>query len=483
MSESNSLLPNKKSFNSLSVMTDQDTQYGTNLFANHHRSDDPNIPKTSDIKSPTGTPFAAFINLTNTILGAGVFSLPYGMASTGFILGVFLLLLAGGMSGFSLSLQVEAAQKTGISNFSLAAGAKLETQSLILTLLILASVAIKCFGVMTGYLIILGDTANEAMLDMGAYDTSSGASDRRLWIAILFTSICSWNVIKSSLEKSTKTAVMSLLLAFLVIILIVVSYFNHDLVTSSPGGASIGPTSFTSMLARLSLFVFAYTCHQNCYPIYSQMKDKSLSTMRWIFLSSILCCATLYCIVAVMGYDQFGLTIHSDLLLNYPDQTGSTAQRWCWGIARAMVAIHVAGVIHAQAIPLRQNICEFIYIISQRYNQYKKRQPFSFVTMDPYSRENISATMRIGMSIFLCGISLMISMFVTDLGIVFSLVGATGSVLISIILPALCYLAATKEETSVTTKVKLVRGYLVLGILLGITCFIAVCLKAAKIIQ
>ena len=116
------------------------------------------------------------------------------------------------MSAFSLMLQVETAQLTNICNFRLVAGSDPQTQSLPLTLLILAAVAIKYFGVMTGYFILLGDIMNEANLNLGLHEISSPASDRRLWILTLFIGICSWNVVHAKLEKSTKTSAVSLCL-------------------------------------------------------------------------------------------------------------------------------------------------------------------------------------------------------------------------------------------------------------------------------
>src|ERR1019366_7972430 len=141
------------------------------------------------------------------------------------------------------------------------------------------------------YLILLGDTMNEANLDMGVYSDTSPISDRRIWILLIFASICSWNVIRTKLEKSTATAAVSLILAFGVVVLIVISYINQDLLNPPPvtenRTSDIGPLSASAVMARLSYFVFAYTCHQNVFTVYSQLKDKRPEEMRFIGITCV----------------------------------------------------------------------------------------------------------------------------------------------------------------------------------------------------
>jgi amino acid permease len=405
------------------------------------------------------------------------------MAGMGFLLGNALIVATATMSAFSMSLQVEAVQLSGVTNFRLVAGKDPHTQRLWLTLLVLFSVALKCFGVMTAYLILLGDTMNEANLDMGMYSESSPISDRRIWILLIFAAICSWNVIRTRLEKSTYTAAASLLLAFGVVLLIVVSYIDQDLLNAPPPTenrtSQLGPLSASAVMARLSFFVFAYTCHQNVFTVYAQLKDNRPEEMRLISMTCVSVCGLLYALVGSIGYSLFGQTLQSDILLNYPLSTGaSNAWLPLWGVARLSVALHVAGVIHAQAIPLRQNVEEGIHILGWAYREYKRGNPFSFVDMPPYNIDTSSFRRRLVLTCIFCGASLAISMWVTNLGIVFSLVGSTGSILISVILPALCYLEATKDKT-VTLKIRFVKVYVVFGVLLGLVCFLAVLLKAS----
>ena len=55
-------------------------------------------------RRPRGTFFSSSINLLNTILGAGMLTMPSAISTVGSIPGVLLILLMGGFSGLGLYL-------------------------------------------------------------------------------------------------------------------------------------------------------------------------------------------------------------------------------------------------------------------------------------------------------------------------------------------------------------------------------------------
>ncbi|KAJ3207467.1 hypothetical protein HDU67_007442, partial [Dinochytrium kinnereticum] len=103
----------------------------------------------------TGTILSSSINLTNTILGAGVLAMPGALASVGLGLGTFLIVLSGLGSIFGLTLLSLCASKVGGRNASFFAVSRLTYPSAALWFDL--AIAVKCFGVSVSYLVIIRD--------------------------------------------------------------------------------------------------------------------------------------------------------------------------------------------------------------------------------------------------------------------------------------------------------------------------------------
>lgn len=120
--------------------------------------------------------------MANTILGAGMLGLPHAMAESGFILGVVLLCLAGTAAAFALHLLSVSAQTVDVwpSSFYVVATRAVPSAAFLIDL----AVAIKCFGVGTSYLIVIGDQVPEAIGSLIGHDHAGFLYDRRFWILV-----------------------------------------------------------------------------------------------------------------------------------------------------------------------------------------------------------------------------------------------------------------------------------------------------------
>jgi len=100
--------------------------------------------------------FSCIMNLSNTILGAGMLGLPHAFASSGYLLGSILLFVFALLSGFGLYLLANISvdhfsEKRNATFYNVAT--KAFSQG---ALVIDVAVAVKCFGVGTSYLIVVG---------------------------------------------------------------------------------------------------------------------------------------------------------------------------------------------------------------------------------------------------------------------------------------------------------------------------------------
>ena len=117
------------------------------------------------------------LNLANTILGAGMLGLPAAFANCGIAMGLLLLLTFAFFSSMGLYLLSAAADLAGRPASLYAVAEKAQPGS---GLLIDFAIAIKCFGVATSYLIVVGDSLPKAM----PIGVTGALVERRLWTAL-----------------------------------------------------------------------------------------------------------------------------------------------------------------------------------------------------------------------------------------------------------------------------------------------------------
>lgn len=121
------------------------------------------------------------INLLNTIVGAGVLTMPLAISRMGILLGVSMILWSGATAGLGLYLQAHCAQylERGSASFFALSQLTYPNAAVFFDL----AIAIKCFGVAISYLIIIGDL----MPDVIRGSTSAEAIapfllDRHFWV-------------------------------------------------------------------------------------------------------------------------------------------------------------------------------------------------------------------------------------------------------------------------------------------------------------
>jgi amino acid permease len=210
-----------------------------------------------------------------------------------------------------------------------------------------------------------------------------------------------------------------------------------------------------------------------------------------VIIGAIGVAFVLYIIICITGYNTFGDEVQSDILLNYPRNILTS-------IARVFVSLLVMCCYPLQQHPARRSIMSIIalYYPSQQdnmestdktdlngiedSNESQKRED---------SKENPSSTETVKLcgqyetgisekdfqnymvtTIFLV-LSLIIALSVKSLGLVLGFVGATGSTMVSYILPGFCYYYIFKEEIK-APKWKLYLSFAqgVLGLILIPVC-------------
>ena len=371
---------------------------------------------------------SCYINLTSTVVGAGILGLPHAVTSTGFLGGTLLLILCALSSSLALHFLSRCVKKCSSysqqpASFYSIAEAAVPGYSAFIDF----AVAIKCFGVATSYLIVVGDLMPAAVDQMQRINgTSAGPfADRTTWITIAFVVVTPLSFFRA-LDSLKFTSLLSfgfILMLVLVIVLFAVpsvssldpciSYEMSD--TTCPGSREWLVLN-TSSVRALSIFVFAYTCQQNLFTLVNELENPSQTRVDSVIGASIGTACIVFLIAGICGYWTYGDMVASDLLKSYPELSVTTFARIC---VSTIVMFHYP----LQANPARRSILTLLQSLDGG------QEP----TINLYNARYVITT-----TMFLL-ISFFIAITVEDLGVILALVGASGSTIVSYILPGLFY--------------------------------------------
>jgi amino acid permease len=369
---------------------------------------------------------SSFVNMTNTLVGAGVLGLPYAFASTGFVLGPIFLGLAMLFAWIGLHLIACVAAKTGFPSTLYSASRPVNKY---LPLVFDALVLLQLFGAACAYLIIIGDLMPEVFIQLGY---GGFWVQRYVWVLIGFSFAAPFSVPHEIDFLKFTSAVCVLFIAYVAATVLV--YALSDSPAGDPcdyqvladdtqpcHGHSVVVEGITGLgvLKVLSFFIFGYCCHVSAFPIVSEVKKATVENMDRVWLASLLMCSLIYFTVAVCGYHTYGSSARSDILLNYPAKGAMT-------VARLMICFVVTFSFPLQANPARRSVMTMLHAL-----------------LDDADEEPSVATIRLryGLvtAIFL-GVALLVGLTVDDLGEVIAVIGATGGTTIMFLVPGGLYL-------------------------------------------
>ncbi|KAI9311425.1 transmembrane amino acid transporter protein-domain-containing protein [Dichotomocladium elegans] len=357
----------------------------------------------------TASPLSASVNLLNTILGTGLLAMPAALASVGLLPGIIVILFSATASGMGLYfLSCCAGFTEGTRNASFFAISKLTWPNL--AIFFDLAIAIKCFGVAVSYLIIIGDLMPQVC---GAFPETSIWVDRRFWITVLTcTAVLPLSFLRK-LDSLKYTSVIALFAVVYLCAIIVYHFFVPDETAPSP---AIELISFSTVIfRRMPVFVFAFTCHQNIFFVYNELKDNSQKRVNDVIRYSITSAGVVYEAIGILGY------------LTYDPQSTFVAG------GRLAIVILVVFSYPLQAHPCRASLDKILAWFNPKTRGHKVPPP-------------PSALKFYVMTTWILVFSYLIAITVSELDVVLAFVGSTGSTTISFILPGIFYCKLHEHE-------------------------------------
>ncbi|KAI9209651.1 vacuolar amino acid transporter 5 [Polychytrium aggregatum] len=416
--------------------------------SDNHRNDDDDAPHVvvenhASHRQPQGTIASSVINITNTILGSGMLAMPSAVSRVGLLLGVLIILFSAFASGFGLLLLSICAAKLGgrQSSFFSIASVTYPSAAIYFDF----AIAIKCFGVSISYLVITGSLMPKVVDGFfPLLDSASAWRTKELWIVIgllIVTPFC----FAKRLDSLRYTSALAL--GAVVYLLFIVIYYalspSPEMPPKIPWGDIRWANLDLSFWKTLPIFVFAFTCHQNIFAVYNEIRDNTIGRMSKVIVASIGTSFTVYELIGVIGYITFGNNVSDNVISMYPPGNTVTG-------GQLAIAILVLLSYPLQCHPCRNSLEKVL-------SHYQKRRHVEREGQGAIEPEHISPLLPAGSAeqgasprrqfeidarLLTVGIiisTLVIALVVHDLSTVLAFVGATGSTTICYILPGLFY--------------------------------------------
>ncbi|PBP21746.1 transmembrane amino acid transporter [Diplocarpon rosae] len=395
------------------------------------------IPLLTDIEAPSATPAAspwgsdedvhewaererlrpksglmsAFMNMANSIIGAGIIGQPYAFRQAGLLTGIILLIGLTIMVDWTIGLIVVNSKLSGSHSFQGTVEHCFGKSGLVAISIAQWAFA---FGGMVAFGIIVGDSIPHVLAavfpGLGDVPVLGLLTDRKAVIVIFILGISYPLSLYRDIAKLAKASTLALI-SMVVILFTVVT--QGLMVPKESRGTFSTPllTINSGVFQAIGVISFAFVCHHNSLLIYGSLRTPTIDRFARVThystaVSMIACLA-----MALAGFLTFGSLTQGNVLNNFPnDNIMVNIARLCFGLNMLTT------------LPLEAFVCREVM-----FNYWFPGDPFNMNLHLIFSSALVVSAMTL-------------SLMTCDLGAVFELIGATSACALAYILPPLCYI-------------------------------------------
>ncbi|KAL7793951.1 transmembrane amino acid transporter domain-containing protein [Trichoderma afarasin] len=371
----------------------------------------------AELRRPKSGLKSAFMNMANSIIGAGIIGQPYAMRQAGLLAGTLLLIALTIVVDWTICLIVINSKLSGTSSFQGTVQHCFGRPGLIAI-----SVAqwVFAFGGMVAFGVIVGDTIPHVLTaiwtDLANVPVLGLLTDRRVCIAVFCMGISYPLTLYRDIAKLAKASTLALIGMLVIVVTVLV---QGVLVPSADRGSFSMPllTVNSGIFQAIGVISFAFVCHHNSLLIYGSLKTPTIDNFSRVTHYSTGVSMFACLIMALGGFLTFGDKTLGNVLNNFSsDNSMVNVARLCFGLNMLTT------------LPLEAFVCREVMI-----TYFYPDEPFDI------RRHLIISTVLVAGATTL-------SMLTCDLGIVFELVGATSAVAMAYILPPMCYIKLTTRS-------------------------------------
>ncbi|KAG0226448.1 hypothetical protein BGW42_003634 [Actinomortierella wolfii] len=358
-----------------------------------------------------GSLFNSFLNMANSIVGAGIIGLPFAFEEAGLGMGIILLCALTWTVDWTVGLLVHDSKLSGRTSY----------QDIMMFCfgksgLIAISIFqfVFAFGAMCAYTVIVGDTIPhviQALFPPIVDIPILNAFVQRTFVITFCTVFISFPLsLYRDISKLAKTSAVAMVALIVIIVAVVIEGPRADPeIRGDPRAAFtfVKPQVFQA----IGVISFAFVCHHNTFIIFGSLQKPTINRVSLVTHMSMFVSLLACMVLALAGYLSFTDKTTGNILNNFPsDNFIINIARFCFGVNMFTT------------FPLENFVCREVI---EAY--YFPDKPFSMKR-------------HVAITVGLVGVSLAIALSTCNLGFVLELTGGFSAIALAFILPPLCYL-------------------------------------------
>ncbi|KAK3003181.1 hypothetical protein RJ639_018079 [Escallonia herrerae] len=327
----------------------------------------PLLPELDSPRERRASVPGAVFNVSTSIIGAGIMSIPATLRVLGVVPAFVLIVLVAVLVDVSVEFMLRFTYSGESKTY---AGLMRESFGPVGSIAVQICVMITNLGCLIIYLIIIGDVLSgnqpEGALHLGVLQEWFGIhwwNSRAVALLFIVVFVMLPLVLFRRVESLRFSSAVSVLLA-----VVFVGICSVMAISALLEGKTKSPrllprldnqASFFNLFTAVPVIVTAFTFHFNVHAIGVEL-GKPADMTSAVRISLVLC-AAIYFAIGIFGYLLFGDSIMSDILVNFDEDSSSTIGSLLNDIVRLSYALHLMLVFPLLNFSLRTNIDELLF--------------------------------------------------------------------------------------------------------------------------
>uniref|UniRef100_A0A8C1K5W5 Solute carrier family 38 member 3b n=1 Tax=Cyprinus carpio TaxID=7962 RepID=A0A8C1K5W5_CYPCA len=372
-------------------------------------------PRFTDFEGKTSFGMSVF-NLGNAIMGSGILGLAYAMANTGILLFLFLLTAVAGLSCYSIHLLLKSSGVVGIRSYE-----QLGFRAFGMTGKMAAGIAITLQNIGGTENLTLGESIISLPTSLNGFSLSCMV----FFLSVIykkFQILCPFEEFSANSTLAHAHSNVTVNHAH--------GYHNGHVMVDDSHCSPQMFTVNTHTAYTIPILAFAFVCHPEVLPIYTELRNPTQRKMQHVSNLSILIMFTMYFLAALFGYLTFYTNVEAELLHTYSRIDPYDTLILC---VRLAVLTAVTLTVPIVLFPVRRAIQEMMF----------PNKTFNWIR-------------HIAIAVVLLTFINMLVIFAPNILGIFGIIGATSAPCLIFIFPAVFYIRIVpkdKEPTRSTPKI------------------------------
>ncbi|XP_060108728.1 sodium-coupled neutral amino acid transporter 5 [Heteronotia binoei] len=407
------------------------------------------LSQFTDFEGKTSFGMSVF-NLSNAIMGSGILGLAYAMSTTGIVLFVVLLISIALLSAYSIHLLLACAGVVGIRAYEQLGFRAFGHGGKVVAAVI---ISVHNIGAMSSYLFIVKSELPLVIQTFLGLKERTGEWFMEGNVLIIIVSVCV--ILPLALMKHLGylgyTSGLSLTCMFFFLVSVIykkfqitcsfngthyeeapIYYNGHNTTTEHEDDVCVAKifTGSSETAYAIPILAFAFVCHPEVLPIYTELRRASKRRMQNVANVSILAMFIMYLLTAIFGYLTFYGNVEAEMLHTYIQVDPLDQLILC---VRLAVLLAVTLTVPVVLFPIRRAIQQLLF----------PKKDFSWLR-------------HIAIATCLLVLVNILVIFVPNIKDIFGVIGATSAPSLIFILPSIFYIRLVpSEKESLLSKSKI----------------------------